>query len=258
MNSRLIDLTFELSVREIKDRYIHHALGFFWVLLHPLILISIYLFVFALVFKVKISTTFANTDYTSYLLAGLIPFMAMQTIMNRSTDAFLGNRNLLRQAVFPFEVLPLKTVIAGFVPFLITMVAYIIYLIWRQGSAEVFWLLFLGVFMLQVVFTIGIAFFIGSLAVFLRDMKEIVQVFSLISLYAMPVFYLLEQVPSKWQIFFWFNPFLPLIYCYQDVFFYQTFAHTEAWLMLPLYSIVSLFIGFTFFRKARDTFISVL
>ena len=70
-------LTFEMARREITDRYTGQLFGIFWTFVHPLILILVYVFLFNFVFVSKIGGTQAlPLDMTSYILAGLIPWLA--------------------------------------------------------------------------------------------------------------------------------------------------------------------------------------
>ena len=96
----------ELARRDIADRYVGQFLGMFWAVAHPLFMMGIYVFIFAFVFKVKIGDSLdIPRDYTVYILSGLIPWMAFQECMSKSCSAISANSSLVKQVVFPVEVL---------------------------------------------------------------------------------------------------------------------------------------------------------
>ena len=106
-------LTFAMAQREIADRYAGQFLGVLWAIIHPVIVMGVYVFIFAYVFKMKIGGTHnMPLDYTTYLLSGLIPWMCFQESMSKASVVIVNNANLVKQVVFPLEVLPVKVVIA--------------------------------------------------------------------------------------------------------------------------------------------------
>src|SRR5271165_5565788 len=111
--SRLISrnwaLTWTMAKREITDRHVGQMLGMVWAIGHPLILILVYIFIFGFVFKAKAGVGHELPfNYAIYLLSGLLPWMAINDCMNKSCGLLTGNANLVKQVVFPLEVLPIK------------------------------------------------------------------------------------------------------------------------------------------------------
>ena len=69
-------LIYELTRREISDRYAGQVFGLFWTIGHPLMVTLIYIFIFGFVFRARMGGTLdMPLDYTSYLLAGIIPWL---------------------------------------------------------------------------------------------------------------------------------------------------------------------------------------
>jgi lipopolysaccharide transport system permease protein len=100
-------LTLHLARREVTDRYTGQVLGLLWTILHPLTLILVYVFVFRYVFRVTIGGSGALPfDYTTYLLAGVIPWLGFQDALARSSTVMTANANLVKQVIFPVEILP--------------------------------------------------------------------------------------------------------------------------------------------------------
>ncbi|MHC4359283.1 MAG: ABC transporter permease [Planctomycetota bacterium] len=98
-------LTIEMSRREITDRYLGQVFGF-WAVGHSLILMAVYIFIFVVVFKVKIGgTREMPLDYTTYLLSGLILWMSFQDSMNKGSTVIVNNASLVKQVIFPIEMI---------------------------------------------------------------------------------------------------------------------------------------------------------
>lgn len=252
-------LTWEMAKREITDRYVGQILGAFWAIGHPLILILVYAFVFGFVFKVKIgSTPDMPLDYTTYMLAGLIPWLSFLDSISKSTVAIVSNANLVKQVVFPIEILPIKGVLSSLLTegiFLGLLAAYVLvtkhFLPWT-------YLLIPVLLLLQALAMIGMSYFLSAIGAFLRDLKDLVQVFSVAGVYLIPAFYLPSFVPGIFRRLLYINPFSHLIWCFQDALYFGRFAHPWAWAVMSALSIVVFAAGYRFFRRIKTVFGNLL
>ena len=100
---RYRELLFALTRRELTERYMGQFLGKAWVFLHPVIILSLYVVVFAVIMKGRLQLGSIETDYPSYILAGLIPWMAIQEAALRGGSAVVSNASLVKQVVFPMK-----------------------------------------------------------------------------------------------------------------------------------------------------------
>ncbi len=252
-------LTWEMTRREIADRYAGQILGTFWAIGHPLALMGLYVFVFAWVFQVKMGgTADLPLDYTTYLLAGLIPWMAFQESMNKGTTVILGNANLVKQVVFPIEVLPVKTVIASLGTQVVATAVLVVYVLARYGGLPWTYLLLPVLMLFQAMAMIGVAYVLAAVSVYFRDLKDMVQVFCLAGMYVMPVFYQPDMVPAPFRILLYFNPFSYMAWCYQDACYFGRLEHPWAWPAFFVGSAAAFYGGYRVFRKLKICFGSVL
>lgn len=257
--TRYGQLTFEMAKREITDRYAGQWLGLFWTIGHPLTLMVVYAYVFGFVFKVKIGgTADMPLDYTTYILAGLIPWLAFIEAMSKSSFAIVGNSGLVKQFVFPIEILPVKGVIATLFTEVIFLAIFLVYIIISQGVFPLIFLILPVLVFLQSLAMIGVSYILSAIGVYFRDIKDFVQVFSVVGVYLLPAFYLPEFVPSVFQAILYLNPFSYLIWCFQDVLYFGRFAHPWAWLVFTVMSLGVFTLGFRFFRRLQVMFGNVL
>lgn len=253
------DLTLEMARREISDRYVGQAFGMVWAVGHPLFMIGVYVFIFAFVFKTKVGGTLdMPLDYTTYILAGLVPWMAFQDSMSKSCSAVTANAGLVKQVVFPLEILPAKGVLASLVSALVSMLILLGYVLITQGGGFLTYLLLPLLIVLQILSMLGISYALAAVGAYFRDMKDFVQLFCIAGIYLMPVFYLPEMVPSLFKPLLYLNPFSYMIWCYQDVIYFGRFQHPVAWFVFPLMSILVFVIGYRLFRKLKNGFGNVL
>ena len=252
-------LTWEMTRRDIADRYAGQMLGAFWAVAHPLALMAIYVFVFAWVFRVKMGgTADLPLDYATYILSGLIPWMAFQESMNKGATVILGNANLVKQVVFPIEVLPVKTVIASFSTQIVATAFLVVYVLSRHGSLPWTYALLPTLFVFQALAMVGVVYVFAAVSVYFRDLKDVVQVFCVAGMYVMPIFYLPDMVPAIFRPVLYLNPFSYLAWCYQDACYFGRMEHPWAWPVFLAGSLGTFGLGYRVFRRLKTCFGSVL
>jgi lipopolysaccharide transport system permease protein len=253
--SRNRELTWEMTRREVTDRYARQFFGPAWAVIHPLLLIGIYVFLFGFVFQVRIGGTRETPlDYTSYLLAGLIPWLCVQEVLVKSTTALSSNANLVKQVVFPIEVLPVKTVLASLLTFAVSLGILVLYVLGKYHSLHLTYVLLPPLAACQLLWMLGLAYLLSAVGAFVRDTKDVVQVLSIVVQYLMPIFYLPSLVPAQFRLILYVNPFSYLIWCYQDALYFGRFEHPWAWLATPLLALASLALGYRLFRQMKAMF----
>lgn len=252
-------LTWELTKRDLGSRYVGQWMGGVWTIAHPLFLISIYVFIFSFVMGTRLGgTREMPLDYTAFILSGIIPWMFSQEIMSRSTTAITANAKLVKQVVFPIEVLPITNVYTACITYVIALCALAVYMT-ATGQWHLLMLPMLPiVILLHVGFMIGLAFALSAISVFFRDLKELVQLFSTVGLFLAPIIYLPQWVPSIFKPFLYINPFSYIVWCYRDVLYYGRFDHPWSWLIVGIISFYGLMVGYRTFRKLKPYFGDVL
>src|SRR5262249_53996825 len=142
-----------------------------------------------------------------------------------------GNANLVKQVVFPLEVLPIKGILATLFPQAICTLLLTIYILATTHALPWTYALLPALLAMQVLIMCGIGFLLGAISPFFRDIKDIVQVFSVIGVYLVPVVYLPDMVPNVVRPLLYLNPFSHLIWCYQDVCFAGNIGHPWSWMV---------------------------
>jgi lipopolysaccharide transport system permease protein len=252
-------ITWELAKREHADRYAGQAFGVVWAIVHPLFLIGLYVFVFKFVFKQNFGgTDELPFDYTVYLLSGLVCWLSSQDALIRSCSAIVSKSDLVRQVVFPLEILPVKVVLSSLFTLAVSIAVIVGYVAITFGRIPLVYLMLPLLVALQALFLTGIGFVLAVTGVFMRDIKDFIQVFATAGVYLMPVVYLPNMVPPLFKPFLYLNPFSYLVWCFQDVLFFGRIEHPVAWVVCLVGGSMVLLWGYRLFDRLRPAFGSVI
>jgi len=252
-------LIFELAKREIKDKYSGQIFGLVWAVGHPVIQVLVYIFIFGFVFKVKIGgTPEMPLDYSSYILSGIIPWLTFIESMNKAVFSVSGHASMVKQMIFPIDVLPIKGVLSSMINQVIFLIILIFYNLIASGGLSKLIFIIPALIFMQIIAMIGFSHILSAIGVFFKDLKDFVQIFGLINVYLIPAFYLPSFVPEFFKPFLYSNPFSYMIWCYQDVFYFGRFEHPKAWGVFLIFSITIFGLGYLLFKKLRPMFANVL
>jgi lipopolysaccharide transport system permease protein len=252
-------LLFQLSKRELSEPYAGQLLGSLWTFIHPIFLMLVYLFIFGVVFKQRIGgTRELPLDFTTYILSGFVPWLTFQMNLAKSCGVITGHASLVKQVVFPIEILPVKSILATSLNQIVSVVILISYVLFCYKSLPVTYLILPILIFLQLIFSIGIGYILSAISVFVKDTKDLVSLFCVASIYLLPIVYLPEWVPKIFQPFVYLNPFSYMIWCYQDVLYFGRIEHPAAWMIFVPMAIMSYGLGAYFFKKMQYLFGDVL
>ena len=110
-----LQLTFNLFVMNIRDRYLGSSLGSAWAIANPLFMLGLYTFLFGYVFKVRLpgaETTFA---YALWLISGYGPWIGTVESLSASTSAVVGASGIVKNLAIKTELLPIAATFIGVV-----------------------------------------------------------------------------------------------------------------------------------------------
>jgi lipopolysaccharide transport system permease protein len=243
-----------LATREMKDANVRSVMGSFWVVGAPLLTMLVYVFAFTLIFRVRMGLSDGPADYVGYVLVGLAVWISLQEAASRAAGAVLNNVNLVKQIVFPVELLPLKTALAAQVTALVTLLvalgACAVAGLLTSWSAFLFPLAFLMLFAL----CIGLSFGLSALAVFMPDVRNLVQLFFGLGLFLHPILYPPDAPPAAVAWAFEFSPFSHVLWVFRDALFEGAITRPHSWWIAGAFALIVYVLGFRFFRMLKPTF----
>lgn len=234
-------LLWKMTVRDFRSRYAGSLLGVFWTVINPLLLLAVFSFIGIAVVKVKFGER-AGIDVL-YIFCGILPWLAFQDGAARSGTVILENKNLVTRARFPLPVLPAYPPVSALLGQISGMtVMTLAALIFGQGPG---WsILVLPIlFMLQLVFTVGLSMLVSSLSAYVRDVAHILPVILLAWMFATPIFYRAESLPGKFARIINLNPLAALITSYRQVLIEGAWPEPESLAVAAVWAVVSLAAG---------------
>lgn len=248
-------LIIELTRRDLKDQYTRQFLGSLWIIIYPLFMMGLYVLIFGFVLASRIGGTYdLPLDYTTYILSGLVPWLCFQQALAKTSTVLLGQSNLIKQLIFPIEVLPIKAVLSALTTFMISMLVLLAYVAIKYGFPSPYYLLLPILIFLQILCMLGVGFIVSAFSLFFRDTKDFVNIFIMVGIYLMPIVYLPNWVPGIFRPILYGNFFSYMVWCYQDALYFGRFEHPWAWVIFSISSVGFLGVGYCVFRWLKPYF----
>jgi ABC-type polysaccharide/polyol phosphate export permease len=251
-------LILNFVIRDVKSRYVGSFMGLFWSVVHPLVLLVCYTFVFSIVFRVRPFTE-ATDNFAVFLFCGILPWLYFQDSVVRCCSSILDNAGLIRKTLFPSEILPVSLVVSNLVSHLIGL-AILLVVLGFMGLLS--WtLLFLPVFiLLLMLMTLGLGWFVAALQVFLRDTIHLVTVFMILWFWFTPIFYSADNdnVPVLLRALIRLNPLSYVVEGYRDALLEHQAPALTPLLILMAFAGAAFLVGGFVFRNTKREFIDVL
>lgn len=248
------ELLAELTKREIKARYKQSILGYAWVVLVPLIHLSVMTIVFS--FLIRIPT--GNVPYPLFLFVALVPWMFTTNAVSAATGSPMANSQLITKIYLPREVFPLSSVFAKMVDMALAFIILALIMIYF-GQPLHLTIAFLPIIIaVQVMLILGISFILSAINVFFRDVENILGVFLMVWMYMTPIFYPPELIPSHLTPLFNLNPMMGIINAYRNVVLYGVAPAWPSFIYSALLSAVVFLAGFAYYRNRSRYFADVI
>jgi lipopolysaccharide transport system permease protein len=253
-------LIVQMTKREVVGRYRGSMLGLVWSFFNPLMMLAIYTFVFSFVFKARwgIDVNESKTDFAIILFVGLIVHGLFAECVNRAPSLIISNVNFVKKVIFPLEILPLVAFGSALFHAAISLVVlFLAQFIFTHHIPSTAFLLPIVLLPLALG-TLGLAWFLASLGVYLRDIKEITGMFTTIMLFVSAVFFPLTALPERYQFWLALNPLASLIEAARKILIFGEFPNMTMWTVNLVLGLLLAWAGFVWFQKTRKGFADVL
>lgn len=251
----------QLVRREIVGRYRGSIAGLSWSLLHPVLMLAIYTFVFSSVFGARwtgLNGGGGHTHFAVVLFIGVIVHGMLSEAITKAPALILVNANLVKKVVFPLETLAWG--LAGSALFHATVSMTILLLaVWLLEGGMPVTALWLPVILLPVLlFSLGVIWALASLGVFLRDIAQIAGLVAVSMMFLAPVFYPIDALPESYRHWLFLNPITLPIEQARAALFAGVAPDARALLLYYGIAICAALLGYAWFQKSRRGFADVL
>lgn len=251
------DLIYRLTKRDIESRYRGTSLGLAWALLNPIIMLSIYSFIFGFVFKAKWGVSNAE-NYSLIMFVGLLTHAFMAECISKATGVYVYNVSYVKKVLFPLESLCWVTVLGALFQFLMGCIIFAVFCIILEQQVSYLALL-VPIIMLPLVFlAYSISLFLSSLGVYIRDMGQIVSVIISLLMFMSPIFYPVTAIPENYRMLIYINPLAFIMESLRDVVLYNRIFNLDGYAIYWGVSFAVYLLATFWFRKVKKGFADVL
>ena len=240
-----------MAERELRQRYVGTAAGIAWAALYPLVFVTFYTAIFTFVFRGRVSPDAPPAAYALYVIAGLLPWMALSEVATRSTQVMAEHRSLVKFAMFPLQILPLTSLYATALSQAIGLAALLIVTVLVNGPLtwSVLWLV--PVALLQLLFLAGVAWLLGALGAVVRDVKELVSIALMVGMFVTPIFYVERDAPAPLRTLLALNPVTHLVRLYRAATIADSPVDPVGFAIFAVVALLTLLGGFALFERTR-------
>jgi len=253
-------LIMRMARRDLEARFRGSRLGVTWIVLQPVLMLVVYTFAFGVVLKAKWGqdTSDSPWEYALFLFTGLLVFNVFSEVVTRAPTLMLENVSYIKNILFPTEIIVANSIVVAlfnfFVGFAILMILYVSV----RGVPPVTTLLILLPLAPLVLFTMGLAWFLAALGVYLRDLRQIVTILITAIMFLCPLFYPLSALPDGIRSVIALNPLASIIETMRDLVFFGRLPQWQSYTVGFIASAIVAWLGYAWFIKTRRGFSDVV
>lgn len=251
----------QMTRREVVGRYRGSVMGLAWSFFNPVLMLTVYTFVFSEVFKARWGgpgSDESKTQFAVVLFVGMIVLNLFSEVVNRAPAIILSNANYVKKVVFPLEILPVVAMGAALFHALISLCVLLAAFLLFNGYLQWTAVFIPFVLLPLIVLTLGLGWLLASFGVFLRDVGQTIGVITTILTFLSPVFYPISAVPERFRSYIMVNPLTFIIEQAREV---LVWGRVPDWLGLGIYLLAAgtaAWLGYGWFQKTRKGFADVL
>lgn len=250
-------LIYQLVRRDFEQRFVGSAAGWLWTIIHPLVLLLSWIFVFQYCLKVP-PPPGAGDSYTIYLFCGYLPWLLFQDTLQRSSMTLLEQSSLVTKTVFPSEIMPVSIFLSVLSSHVIAVSLTVVVIRLVTGGFSIKIVLLPAFTALLGVFAIGVGWIFSSLQVYLRDTAQAVVVLLTGWFWATPIFIDESHFPEFARFLVRWNPMAMVVRAYRQLMLRQELPAMRDFLLLAAIALGAFFLGGLIFRHLKKGFADVL
>ena len=244
--------------RDVLSRYRGSFAGVFWSVLSPLMLMATYFFVFGIVLQARFGNDTSRSGFALYFLAGMLPWLPFSEAVGRSASVLLEHRNFIKKLIFPVETLPVNITVSGLFTQAIATVLFLLVLLIIREQVPLSAFLLPLLLIPQILFTLGLCWFLAALGVFVRDLGQVMGFLLTLWFFLTPICYPEQSLPREVEPYLRLNPMVVLVRAYRAVLLDGHAPDFVGLGNLYILSFIVFICGFAFFHKLRRSFADVI
>lgn len=253
-------LIHQMAKREILSKYRGSSLGLLWSVITPIVMLTIYTFLFSVVFKAKwnVGGNESKYEFAIVLFAGLLTHAFLAEVLNKSPSLITSNVNYVKKVVFPLEIMAVINICVCIFNTLISVVVLLVAILIIKHSLPITALLLPIVLIPLIVLASGLSWLLASLGVYIRDIGQSITILTTILTFLSPIFYPASAVPVVLRPWLLLNPLTFIIEQVRNVLIWGAVPDFKGLAIYLLCSLIVCWAGYYWFQKTRKGFADVL
>ena len=242
------EMVFMLVRRDLRGRYQASVLGFLWTFINPLLQLTVYAVVFAILLPSDIE------NYYIFLFVAFIPWHFLASSIPVGAMCIPSQANLVQKIYFPRIILPISVTLTGFTNMLLSELVVFAVLILSGMGLSIYLVALPVVMIVQLLFVMGFVLILSALTVYFRDLAHIMDIVMMAWFYSTPVVYAPEMIADKVPLMLTLNPMAGIISCYRDILYYQRFPQLSSLTTAIIFGLVTIVFGTFIFQRLQRGF----
>lgn len=234
---------------EVTKRHAGSVLGMAWVVLQPALLLSVYLFVFMVVFQMRFQG-FSQFEYVLYVFCGLVPYLGFMEALTTGALSIKQNIHLVKNVMLPIELIPVRSVLVGMTSQFVC-IGLVLALVVAGNALSWRVVLLPAVVILQLMWLVGLTWIVSSLTVALPDMSYFVNLAVFLLSYLSPIGYKPEMVPPGFGFIIYLNPIYYLTEMYRGSILSGQWPSSQVTVIYVVMCLVTFAMGAAFFERFK-------
>lgn len=247
------ELLIVLILRDIKVRYKQTVLGGLWAVLQPVLNMIIFTLIFGQLAKMPSD----DYPYAVYVFAALLPWTFFANGINASSSSLINEANLISKVYFPRLIIPLASIGGGLVDLAISSVVMFLLMCYYHVGWTLHLLMLPILLVATMVTALGIGTLLSALIVAYRDFRYVMPFLVQFWMFATPVVYPANLVPSNLQWLLFLNPMSGIIDAFRSAFLGKEFNISAISISFAV-AMVFLLIGVSYFEKVERQFADII
>ncbi|WP_417504212.1 ABC transporter permease [Marinomonas gallaica] len=255
-----IQLIIQLTKRQILQRFKGSMLGVAWVFITPILMLSVYTFVFKSVLKAKWpgNEDANNIEFALQIFSGLLIFNLFSEVLSRAASLITEQPNMVKKVIFPLPVLAWVNVLSALFFALVSLGVLVVAACFMRLQLSVHILALPLLFLLCIPMLLGLSWGLAALGVYLRDLTQMITLILMPLMFLSPIFYPTSALPALIQEFMVLNPLVLPIESLRDLVMVGQWPSMWSWMVYALVSGVIMLLGAATFHKLKKGFADVL
>lgn len=248
---RYRELIYFMTWRDLKVRYKQTLLGAGWAILRPVLTMVVFSIFFGELAKVPSD----GIPYPIFTFTALLPWELFVSALSQASRSLVQNTHMVTKIYFPRLILPISSILAGLVDFLVAFLVLIGMMIYYKITPTVnVWTLPLFL-LLALITALGVGFWLSAMNVLYRDVNYVTPFLTQFWLFITPIAYPVSIIPEKWRLLYALNPMSGVV----DGFRWALLGNTQSapgpmLILSSIIAVVVLISGMYYFRRMERQF----